>query len=329
MSVKSMSLTVLTLFAVGAAPVVAQQRLGDLVAEGGYDWVIGRWAATTDDGQRIEFEYSWGLDKHIILTDLRMGGFRYHGMVMLAPSGTEALDVGTDNRGGVWKGTWYDEPAGLVHRIEHTTADGEIRKGEIVYNRADADSMRVAMYAVDSSGYRSSEPWGKLTYKRQPAGAARDSSLGEQGGRATDYQTLGDLVSEAGYEWLLGKWTGTDDDETYELENKLILDRHAALMDAKIGGFQYRGLLMYVPSRQEILQVGADNVGGSWKSTWDEDYEGPIHKIERTKADGTKQKMEHVYVKVDGDTFKVKEYPVEAGGYRAFEPRGEVTFKRQ
>ncbi len=329
MSVKSMSRAVVTLFAVCAVPVVAQQRLSDLVAEGGYDWVIGRWAATMGDGQKIEIEYSWGLDKHIILTDRRMGDFRHHGMVMPAPSGMEALDVGADNRGGVWKGTWYDDPAGLVHRIEHTTADGEIRKSEIVHNRADADRMMVAMYAVDSSGYRSSEPWSKLNYKRQPAGAARDSSPGEQGRRATDYQMLGALVSEAGYEWLIGKWNGTDEDRPRELENKLILDKHAALMDVRIGDFQYRGLMMYVPSRQEILQVGADNTGGSWKSTWDEGAEGPVHKIERTRADGTRQKMEHVYVKVDNDTFMVKEYLVETGGYRAFEPRGEITFKRQ
>jgi len=329
MSGKSTFLTGVVLIAVCAVPAVAQQRLGDLVAEGGYDWMIGRWAATTDDGQKIEFEYSWGLDKNIVLNGFRMGDFTYHGMIMLAPSGMEASDMGADSRGGIWKGTWYDDFDGLVRRTEYTQADGQVHKGEIVHTRVDADRMTVAMYAVDDSGYRSGEPWGKLTYKRQPAGAARDSSSGQQGSRATDYQTLGDLVSEAGYEWLIGKWRGSDDERTYELEHKPILNKHAALMEAKIGDLKYRGLIMYVPSRQEIMQVGADNMGGSSKSSWDQDYEGPVHKIEYTGADGTKRKMEHVYVKVDGDTLKVKEYPVESGGYRASEPRGSITFKRQ
>ncbi len=329
MSVKSMSLVVVALFAVCAVPAVAQQSLGDLVAEGGYDWMIGRWAATTDDGQKIEFEYSWGLDKNLVLNDFRMGGYTYHGMIMLASSGVEACDMGADNRGGIWKGTWYDDPDGLIRRTEFTQANGQVYKGEIVHTRVDADRMTVAMYAVDNSGYRTGEPWGKLTYKRQPADAARDSSSGQQGGRATDYQTLGDLVSEAGYGWLIGKWTGSDDERAYELENKPILDKQAALMEVKIGNFKYRGLVMYVPSRQEIMQIGADNMGGSWKSTWDEDYDGPVHKIECTRADGTKRKMEHVYVKVDGDTFKVKEYAVESGGYRASEPGVTITFKRR
>ena len=329
MTVKSTSLTLVALFAVCTVPVVAQQKLGDLVAEGGYDWMIGRWAATTDDGQKVEFEYSWGLDKYVVLNDFRMGEFTYHGMITRAPSGMEACDMGADNRGGIWKGTWYDGFDGLIRRTEFTQANGQVYKGEIVHTRVDADRMTVAMYAVDDSGYRSGEPWGKLTYKRQPTGAATDSSSSQSGSRTTDYQTLGDLVSEAGYEWLIGKWTGRDEDQTYELENKPILDRNAALMEAQIGDFKYRGLIMYVPSRQEVMQVGADNMGGSWKSTWDQDYEGPVHKIECTRADGTKRKMEHVYVKGDGDTFKVKEYPVESGGYRASEPRASITFKRR
>ena len=39
--------------------------------------------------------------------------------------------------------------------------------------------------------------------------------------------------------------------------------------------------------------------------------------------------MEHVYVKVDDGSFKIKQYAVEAGGYRASTPRGELIFKRQ
>jgi uncharacterized protein (TIGR03067 family) len=46
-------------------------------------------------------------------------------------------------------------------------------------------------------------------------------------------------------------------------------------------------------------------------------------------VDGTMQIMDHVYIKVDNNSFKVKEYPVEAGGFRASQAKGETIFKRQ
>jgi uncharacterized protein (TIGR03067 family) len=38
--------------------------------------------------------------------------------------------------------------------------------------------------------------------------------------------------------------------------------------------------------------------------------------------------MDLVFIKVDNNSFKLKEYPVESGGYRASQARGETTFKR-
>jgi hypothetical protein len=323
------SLTIVTLSAIGAASVTAQQKLGDLVAEGGYDWVIGRWVATTDEGQKVEFTYDWGLDKHVVLATSEMGRFRHYGMIMLSPSNGEVSDIGIDNMGGTWKGTWSEGYDGLIHRVEHTSMDGDVHQGEIVHERVNADSMAVAFYGLNADGARSSEPWAKLTYKRRPAGAASLSTAAESTERSRDYQILGDLISEGGYEWLVGKWVATKDERTYELEHKPILDKHAAQVDVKIGDFQYEGIVMYVPARQEILQIGADNMGGTWKGTWEEDYEGAVHKVAVTRADGTTQKMQLVYIKGDNDTLKTKEYPVDTSGERASTPRDELTFKRQ
>lgn len=329
MNLRITSLAAVVLLAAFAAPGAAQQKLGDLVAEGGYDWIIGRWVATTDEGAKIEVAYTWALDKHAVLSKVRMGGFEYQGTITLPPATQEPVESGADNWGGTWKGTWYEDPAGLARRVEHTSAEGEVRKGEIVHSRTGDDSIAIAFYGLDSSGYRNSEPAGKLTYKRQPTAATAEVSGAGQTSRTTDYQKLGDLIAEGGYEWLIGKWVATDQDRTYELENQPILDSHAALMTVRIGDFQYRGMVMYVPMKQEVVQTGADNVGGSWKSMWEEGDEGPVHKIVYTKPDGTTQKMEHVYVKVDGDTFRVKEYAVEASGARASEPRAVLTFNRQ
>jgi hypothetical protein len=329
MSRQHTSLIIAGLVALCVVPVAAQQTLGDLVAEGGYDWIIGRWVATTDEGRELEFKYDWALEKRVVLAEAALGEFKYRGMIVLSPVTGEISEVGVDNRGGTWKGTWSEDAPGLAHRIEHTSAEGTVNKGEILYEKAGADSVTIAMYGVDGSGYRNAEPRSKLTYKRRPAAAGTDVSAAGQSDRSRDYQMLGDLVSEGGYEWLIGKWLATEEGRTYELEYKPILDRHAALAEVKIGDFQYSGLIMYVPARQEITQIGADNMGGVWKGTWEQDGGDALHRIEYTGSDATTRKIQHVYSRIDGGGFKVKEYPVEAAGGRAATPRRELTFKPQ
>jgi hypothetical protein len=327
MNLRAAFLTIATLCVACAVPVTAQESLGDMVAAGGYEWIIGRWAATSDDGQKIEFRYEWAVDQHAVLADVDMGSFVYRGLVMLAPEDGSIFDVGADNRGGLWKGTWSQGAAGPVHQVEHTAPDGQVRKAELVYEKMDADTITIALYGVDSSGSRNSEPLSKLTYKRQPAVAPRPA--GGQASGSRDYQTLGDLVSEGGYEWLIGKWAATKEDRTYELEYKPVLDQHAAQADVKIGDFTYVGLIMYVPARQEITDIGADSRGGIWKGTWEQDGSDAADTLVYTRPDGTTVKIQHIYSKTDSDVMTVKEYSIETGGGRTSSPRDELTFKRQ
>lgn len=325
--------TILSLTAVimaCAGPAVAQEKLGDLVSTYGYEWLIGKWAATTDEGDKITMEYKWGLDRHVMFADFTMRDFRQYGMIVYVPSREEVIQVAADNKGGTWKGTWSEDYAGAVHRMEWTRADGETTKAEIVHAKVDADTMKATMYGIGADGYRASDPWATLTYKRQPAKAAGDSSPGQQGDVATDYQKLADLVSQAGYDKVIGKWTASDDQgRKSELEYKWVLDKHAMLVDVQLGDFKYSGMIVYVPSRQEVIQTGADNMGGMWKGTWDEDYDGVVNRHDYLKPDGTTDKIEHVYIKVDENAFKIKQYAVESGGWRASEPSGELTFKRR
>lgn len=143
-------------------------------------------------------------------------------------------------------------------------------------------------------------------------------------------EKLGDLVAQYGYDWLIGKWAATSDDgQSVDVEYKWILDKYAMCVNVTIGEFKYHGLIMFVPSREEIIQIGADNMGATWNGTWGEDYEGAVNRNVRTEPDGTTQTMDMVFIKVDNNSFKVKEYSVESGGYRASQARGETTFKRQ
>jgi hypothetical protein len=326
MNLRCTSLVIVILAGVCGVPVTAQQKLGDLVAQGGYDWLIGRWVATTDQGEKVEFRYDWALDKQIVVADTIMAKFKYHGIAMLSPNGYDVLGFGADNRGGVWKGTWSEDPAGLVNRTENTSSGGEVRKADIVHSRVDADTMTVAIYAVDSSGSRSGDPWVKLTYKRQTTPAATVATASEPTGGSADYQTLGDLVSQGGYEWLIGKWVATKEDRTYQLEHLPILDKHASIVNVKIGDFQYQGMITYAPASREISQVGTDTRGRIWKGTWEQGDEGAVYTADITKDDGATQKIKLVYIKGDNDTLKTKEYTVEGGTATL---RDELTFKRQ
>jgi hypothetical protein len=326
MSTRGRWLTIVVLLAAWAIPVGAQQRLRDLVAQGGYDWIIGRWVGYTDGGEAIEFKYDWLLDRHAVLAETTMGDFKHRSIVMFSPARLEVTDLGADNRGGLWTGTWDEDAAGLVQRVEHTNPEGKLNKGEIVHSRVDANTITIAIYAVDAAGARSVEPWAKVTCRRKPVTSSSDVSAATATGRSADSQTLSDLVSEGGYDWLIGRWVATNEGRTYELEHKAILDGCAGLVNVKIGDFQYQGLITYAPAREEIMQVGADTMGGTWKGTWEEGGEGLTHRVDVTRADGAVQKAQLVYIKVDNDTFKAKEYAIENGQPTL---RGELTFKRR
>jgi len=167
MNIKSLCLLGLGLLVISTAPVAAQQSLGDLVSEYGYDWLAGKWATTTDDGQNVELEYKWGLDRHVILVEFKMGDFKYHGMIMFVPSREEVVQMGADNQGNIWNGTWSDDYSGLAHSMESTKIDGTKEKSEMVHTKVDSNTMKIGVYGVDSYGYRG-QSVGTLNMKRQP-----------------------------------------------------------------------------------------------------------------------------------------------------------------
>ena len=141
---------------------------------------------------------------------------------------------------------------------------------------------------------------------------------------------LGELIAQYGYDWMIGKWAAAGDDGTQiELEYKWILDKNAMCVNARIGDFKYHGMIMFVLSREEVVQIGADNMGATWNGTWTEDYDGAVNRNERIEPDGTKQTVDMVYVKVDNNSFKLKQYAVESDGYRASQAGSELMFKRQ
>jgi len=155
---------IVVILTVGAG---GQQGLGELVTMGGFEWLIGDWKATTDQGGEVRSFYKWGLNKNVITMGFKMGEFEGRCMIYYDPAEFKVVQIGIDNRGGIAKGTWDAEGEKAVARLEYTPADGQKRKMASVHSKVDAETMKVEFYEMDSDGWLSEEPRGTLEYKRQ------------------------------------------------------------------------------------------------------------------------------------------------------------------
>jgi len=159
------------LFAAGlviwTSAAAAQEKLGDLVEEAGFNWMIGRWTATTDDGQEIEMVYRWGLDRYMVTADFKMGEYAYRGMIFYVPAEEKVVEVGVDNRGGTAKGTWEIDGEKAISKSNRTQANGETVKAAMIHSKVNGKTMKVAVYQIEANGEQADEPWATLEFKRQ------------------------------------------------------------------------------------------------------------------------------------------------------------------
>jgi hypothetical protein len=145
----------------------AQQKLGDLVTEGGFDWLIGKWQGTTDEGDKLELVYEWGLDKHMVTIHFKMPDLEYRGMIFYVPTEDKIVQVGVDNQGGNGKGTWEAQGNKAVLKHEHTDADWQSSKMRFAHSKVDDNAMKWEIYEVYSSGELGDYPNYTIDFKRQ------------------------------------------------------------------------------------------------------------------------------------------------------------------
>jgi len=167
MSLKNTLLALAIVLAILATGARAQQSLGGIVKEYGFDWIIGRWVATTDEGEKIQIEYEWQLNRHLITLHIKGPDYEYQGMIFYRPAEDEVVQIGVDSKGGNGKGIWDVEGNKAIIKYEHIGADGEANRMAIAHSKVDADTMKAEVYSVDSSGQIADEPRDTLEYKRQ------------------------------------------------------------------------------------------------------------------------------------------------------------------
>jgi hypothetical protein len=145
----------------------AQQKLGDLVTEGGFDWMIADWTATTDQSDKISLVWTWELDKHMLSVHLKWPNYAYRGMIYYIAAEDKIVQVGVDNRGGNGKGIWENGGEKAILKYEHTDAEGEIHKMGMVHSQVDNDTMKMEIFEMQDSGGFGESPVLTTEYKRQ------------------------------------------------------------------------------------------------------------------------------------------------------------------
>jgi len=200
MGKKSLQIVILALVVAAAIPVTAvqaqeeQTKLGDVIGEYGFNWMIGRWEASTDEGQKITIQYRWALDKNVVLVNFQMGEYAMQGMIFFKPMEEEVVQISADNRGGHSKVAWQPEGDKAVAKYEFTSAAGEVRKMAITHTKVDRKTFQAEMFAIDEFGDLAEKPWGTLEYKR-----VRRSPTKKATGKMGTAKAKNDLA---------GKWKG-------------------------------------------------------------------------------------------------------------------------
>ena len=144
-------------------------------------------------------------------------------------------------------------------------------------------------------------------------------------------QTMGDLLAQQGFSWMMGTWTTTSDDgQKAQLTFKWAIKDHVGGVEFTSGdGFKLAGIIFMKQAEEKVVMVAADNRGGVWQGEWGSDGYRAILKVENTKPYGETDRAAFAYSWVDKKTMKVEMYGLQQNGQMLSEPAETATFTRK
>jgi hypothetical protein len=141
--------------------------------------------------------------------------------------------------------------------------------------------------------------------------------------------SLGDLVNQAGVDWLMGDWQTTSDrGDTVQLSFKGDLDNHVAFITHKDQRTESKGIVIVEPGSTQPKYYAGDKLGGSGTGVWSVEDGKAILKYKHTAADGKVSKMGITFAKVDADTMEVNIYSLSDSDELGTDARVTTKFKR-
>lgn len=147
--------------------VWAQSSLGDLVREGGNEWLIGTWKVTTDDGDTVTLSYKWELNKNMISASVKTPEFESKGIIITNGSDSEVKQVGADTMGRTTEGLWTGEYGTAILRQTTTNQYGDKEVTEFTLSQKDDKTMSVDIRNISNTGWSDTYPSMTIELKRQ------------------------------------------------------------------------------------------------------------------------------------------------------------------
>ena len=154
----------------------AQDSLGSLMEQSGSEWIVGKWAGESPDGQKYTMEYKWELKPHVLSVHFKGFDFEYHGIIFYKAAEEQVVQIGVDSRGGNGKGIWEAEYGKAIMKSEHAGEYGEVSRMGFVYSKVDAGTMKCELYGLDEYGALDDDPGVTLEYKQQKQPAPKTST---------------------------------------------------------------------------------------------------------------------------------------------------------
>ncbi len=142
--------------------------------------------------------------------------------------------------------------------------------------------------------------------------------------------TLAELASSAGVEWLLGDWQYVGDNgETVELSFKAELDNHICIVTYKDPRSQGKGIILLESGSMEPKYYAGDNRGGVTTGTWTAEDKKAILKSKNIDKDGQTRKMGIKFAKVDASSMELSIHDLNDQNELGDEARVTVKLQRK
>jgi len=130
----------------------AQENLRALVRSQCTEWVVGQWTGTNSQGRKVEVEYEWALDGHVLEIELVDGQNAYAGLISLRPTDGAVIECGADNGGGMTRAIWREEEGALISERTATRPGGREIRVAVVSRQVDEKTFKATVHALSSDG---------------------------------------------------------------------------------------------------------------------------------------------------------------------------------
>ncbi len=142
-------------------------------------------------------------------------------------------------------------------------------------------------------------------------------------------QSLGDMASQAGVEWLAGDWQSADDGGSVSISFKPDLNNYVVFVTYKDQRADSKGMIFVDPASSQAKYCSANDQGGAGTGTWSAEKGKAILKYKHTEANGQVARMGITFSKTDSSTMEVKILDLNEKDQLGDEEKMTAKFKRK